>query len=189
MLKLSDIMTREVVTVTPQTSLRDAVELFTVKHISGAPVVVGTSVVGVVSAADVLAFAVSTPAVARGRPEPGEWSDVSERSAEDEAERENVAPGSYFTFLWSDAGADVADRMSSTQSMDWSLLDEHTVDEVMTRNAVTLMPNDHVRTAAELMRHKVIHRIVVIEKGRVVGIVSALDVARAVAARKLTARA
>jgi len=73
--------------------------------------------------------------------------------------------------------------------MNWSLLDEHTVDEVMTRNAVTLTPNDPVLRAAELMRHKVIHRIVVIEKGRVVGIVSALDVARAVAARKLTARA
>ncbi|MFL5615251.1 MAG: CBS domain-containing protein [Gemmatimonadaceae bacterium] len=180
MLKLSDIMTRDVVTVTPQTSLRDAVELFTAKHISGAPVLAGNSVVGVVSAADVLAF-ISTPIVGRNRPEFPEWNDVSERSVDQEAECENVAPASYFTDLWSDNGADTADRLASTQTADWSLLDEHTVDEVMTLHAVTLAPNDPVLTAAELMRRKAIHRIVVMERDRLVGIVSALDVARAVA--------
>jgi CBS domain-containing protein len=188
MLKLSDIMTRDVVTVTPQTSLREAVELFTAKHISGAPVLAGNSVVGVVSAADVLAF-ISTPLVGRNRPEFPEWNDVSERSVDEEAECENVAPASYFTDLWSDNGADTADRLASTQTADWSLLDEHTVDEVMTLHAVTLAPNDYVLTAAELMRRKAIHRIIVVEHDRLVGIVSALDVARAVAERRLTVRA
>jgi len=39
MLRLQDIMTRDVVTVSPELTLRDAMELLTSLHISGAPVV------------------------------------------------------------------------------------------------------------------------------------------------------
>src|SRR5437868_573683 len=98
MLKLSDIMTKEVVTVTPQTTLRDTVELFTARHISGAPVVSGNSIVGIISAADVLGFAASTPDTPTGRPEQGEW-DVNEAAVEEETERSNFAPRSYYAEL------------------------------------------------------------------------------------------
>lgn len=186
MLKLSDIMTREVVTVTPQTTLRDAVELFTAKHISGAPVVSGNNIVGVVSAADVLGFAAATPDPATGPPDETEWDYLSEAAIEEESEGGNLAADSYVADLCSDDSADVADRMTLARGLEWSLLDEHTVDEVMTHGAVTLAPNDDVSAAAELMRRKRIHRVIVVKKGRIVGIVSALDVARAVAERKLT---
>ena len=55
-MKVRDLMTRDVVTVTPETSLKEAASLLAAKRISGMPVVddAGT-VVGVLSEADILA--------------------------------------------------------------------------------------------------------------------------------------
>ena len=41
MLRLRDIMTTDVVTVSPESTIREAMELFASRHISGAPVVAG----------------------------------------------------------------------------------------------------------------------------------------------------
>jgi CBS domain-containing protein len=172
--------------VTAETTLRDAVELFTARHISGAPVVSGNSIVGVISASDVLGFAASTPDAPTGLPEQSAWQYPSETPIEEEQERGDLSSDSYFADFWPDDSADVADRMTSTPGLEWSVLDQHTVDEVMTRGVVTLSPNDSVSAAAELMGRKLIHRVIIIKKGRLVGIVSALDVARAVAERTLT---
>ena len=56
MLKLKDIMTRDVVSAAPDMTIRDAMELLSERHVSGAPVVDGGKVVGVFSASDLLAF-------------------------------------------------------------------------------------------------------------------------------------
>jgi len=178
MLKLSDIMTRQVVTVTPQTTLRDAVELFTAKHISGAPVVSGSELVGVISASDVLGFAAATPDVPTGMPQPSAWDSSSDATFAEEVADFSDQP--YFAELWADDSIDVAERMNPVESLEWSLLDEHTVDEVMTRGVVSLEPDDDVLAAAELMGRKRIHRVIVVEDDRLVGVVSALDVACAV---------
>jgi CBS domain-containing protein len=53
-LKLKDIMTTDIVTVGPQTTLREALELLSDQHISGFPVVSGTKVVGVFTSTDLL---------------------------------------------------------------------------------------------------------------------------------------
>lgn len=188
MLKVSDIMTPDVASVSPETTLKDAVELFAAMHVSGAPVASGTRVLGVISAADILDFAASTPGVPTERPGQTEWGDWSEPAAEEEPENENVVPGSYFTELWSDAGADAVDRMATLETSEWNVLEEHTVDEVMTRTVCTLAPNHTVLEAADLMKRKAIHRVLVVQDGRLVGIVSALDIARAVADHKLAER-
>ena len=52
MLRLRDIMTTDVVAVPPELTIRDAMVLFTKRHVSSAPVVSGTDVVGVVSLTD-----------------------------------------------------------------------------------------------------------------------------------------
>ena len=63
------------------------------------------------------------------------------------------------------------------------------VSEVMTRAPlVTLEPTADVEAAASLMTEKGIHRVLVTDGDRLVGIVSALDVAKAVADGKLTRR-
>lgn len=56
MLKIRDIMTRDVITATPDTTLRDAMELLSKRHVSGAPVIDGGKVVGVFSASDLLEY-------------------------------------------------------------------------------------------------------------------------------------
>lgn len=56
MLKLRDIMTTDVVTATPDMTLREAMAILSDKHISGAPVVDGGKVVGVFSSTDLLAY-------------------------------------------------------------------------------------------------------------------------------------
>jgi CBS domain-containing protein len=55
-LKLKDIMTSSLLTVTPQTSLREAMEVLSENHISGVPVTRGAKVVGVFSATDLLDY-------------------------------------------------------------------------------------------------------------------------------------
>ena len=56
MLKLRDIMTRDVVSAAPDLTIREAMELLSERHVSGAPVVDGGKVVGVFSASDLLAL-------------------------------------------------------------------------------------------------------------------------------------
>jgi CBS domain-containing protein len=56
MLKLKDIMTRDVVSATPDMTIRDAMQLLSERHLSGAPVLDGGKVVGVFSASDLLGF-------------------------------------------------------------------------------------------------------------------------------------
>jgi CBS domain-containing protein len=61
-MKLRDIMTRDVTTVTPETSLRDLARLLSERQISGAPVVDADGVVvGVISEADLLVKQLSRP--------------------------------------------------------------------------------------------------------------------------------
>ena len=61
MLCVNDIMTRELVTLAPETSIREAMETLSTNHLSGAPVVSGERVVGVISMTDILSLLVSAP--------------------------------------------------------------------------------------------------------------------------------
>ena len=130
MLTVRDIMTREVLTVSPETTLREAMTLLAARHVSGAPVVSGEKLVGMLTATDLLAY--------------------PEQAA----------------------------------------LEEHKVGEVMYRTPLVTLPADAaVDAAADLMKNLEIHRVLVTEHDRLVGIVSALDVAKAVAEHRLTAGA
>jgi CBS domain-containing protein len=136
MLRLRDIMTTDVVSVSPETSVREAMEVLSRRHVSGAPVVAGGKIVGVVTGNDLMLLASSLPTV------------------------------------------DSAERMLFADSPEWNALDEHEVDEVMTRTPlVTLGPDAEVSVAAKLMSLCGIHRILVTEDGCLVGVVSALDIA------------
>ena len=56
MLRLKDIMTTNIASTTADMPLREAVTILADNHIGGAPVVKGSKVIGVVSAADLLAY-------------------------------------------------------------------------------------------------------------------------------------
>ena len=186
MLRLRDIMTTDVLTVNPETSLREAMELLGRHHVSGAPVVAGSAVVGVVTTTDLVAFASSLSGVptARDTADALDFDEVTPEVAEDEIE------GSvFFTDLWDDAGADVVEREASIAAPEWNALEEHDVSEVMTRVPLhTLSPEADARLAAALMWSERIHRVLVTDGDQLVGIVSTLDIAKAVADHRLVDR-
>ena len=122
-----DIMTTDVITLTPQATIRDAMEALSTNHLGGIPVVVGERVVGVVSLTDMVGFIVEDAGL----------------------EEENT-------------------------------LDQHTVSELMTYQVFGVAPSTSIKIAAAIMRKRGIHRVLVMESEKLVGIVSALDVAQLV---------
>ena len=142
MLRLTDIMTPNVATVTPDMTLREAVAMLADNHVSGLPVVRGEKVVGVFSAADLLAY----------------LTDLNEGPPSDSLRRRRTS------------------------------LDQVTVSELMTRELKSLSPNCTVEQAADFMRQNQIHRVLVMDGWKLLGIVTTTDVARAVAEHRLRTR-
>jgi CBS domain-containing protein len=190
MLSLRDIMTSDVITLSPELSLRDAMALFSSRHVSGAPVVAGGKVLGVITSTDLMDFVATlpgSPTYREDQTEGGGWEQPS--AGNDEGEDAGVEggepPAVYFTELWDDAGADVAERIGTPSSPEWNVLDEHTVSEAMTTAISSLPPDTEVSAGAEYMERAGVHRVLVMRDSELLGIVTTSDVTRAVAERKL----
>ena len=192
MLRLRDIMTTDLVTLDPNLTIREAMDTFAARRISGAPVVEGGVVVGVISATDLLQFAASLPGVPTERDlapdllDDVRGDDIDVPNALPEHRDEPAAV--FFTDLWDDAGATVVERMSVPTTAEWNSLEEHTVSEAMTRAPVhSLTPETFVTMAADYMRGARIHRVLVMTGKKLVGLVTTSDITNAVADGKLTA--
>lgn len=139
-MKVVEVMTREVVSVRPGATLKQAAQLLVENRISGLPVVDDENhVLGVFSEADVL---------------PKETAGVFAQQ-----------PLAWLT------GFDI--------EVDRSKLDAHVVGEAMTSPALTIEAEMPVSKAARLMSQKGINRLPVVEKGKLVGIVTRADLVRA----------
>jgi CBS domain-containing protein len=181
MVTVSDFMSTDVITIDPELTLRDALELISARHIGGAPVVASGRLVGVLAASDALAFEAVTPGVPAERPEQLE----SELEVPDEWEVEGGEPAAaFFTDMWVDTGADVAERFRSP-GPEWDALQEHTVSEAMTPAVYAVAPQTPLAEAAAYMLRLKIHRVLVLEAGKLVGILTTTDVVRAVAERRV----
>ena len=174
--RLSDIMTREVVTIGAEATLREAIETLRSANVTGAPVVEGNEIVGVVSTADILDFEVETPAVPTERPGQLEWGGFQEEPLDEEDQAKE-----YYNDLWDDAGAEVDERFAHDVGPEWDLLSEHVVSEVMTERVIALPPDTDLATAAGTMARRGIHRVLVMEGAQMLGIATASDFVRAVA--------
>jgi len=181
MTKVRDLMSTEVVSVAPELTLRSTVELLAARHIGGAPVMAGSRLVGVVSASDILSFEASVPVVPALGPEATEW----ELEPSEEWREGDEAPGAFFADLWPDAGGDVAERFEETGSPEWDMLAEHTVAEAMSRRVITVGPDATAAAAARLMTQLQIHRLLVLDQGKLCGVLTAMDVVRAVGQKRL----
>lgn len=189
MLRVSDIMTKDVTTVSPELDLRAAFEMLARLHVSGAPVVTGKKVVGVVSLSDLAGFAATASGVPTEKSElPESVGFDSEAETPDEWIEGEEPPSAFFVDLWADAGAEVGERFAETASPEWNVLEEHTVSEIMNRTVCSLSPDASVEQAAELMKKAGVHRILVLDGKELAGVVSAKDIADAVAEHKLTSR-
>jgi len=172
---VAELMSTDVVSVAPELTLRVALELLAARHIGGVPVVAGTRVVGVLSMSDILSFQASTPVVPAAEPDRPAW----ELESPEEWREGDDSPSAYFSDLWPDAGADVLERFEQTGTPEWDQLAEHTVAEAMTRTVIAVGPGTAVRAAARLMTRNDIHRLLVLQDGKLCGVLSAMDVVRA----------
>lgn len=178
MIRARDIMTAEVVTVEEYCTLREAIEVLAAAGVTGAPVVAGATVVGVASMTDILDFEAGspgTPAEREGTVELGEWDGVTPESEEVDV------PATYFVERWLDSEADAVSRIRFTDAPEWDRLDEHSVAEVMSRKLVRVGPEAPLQEVADRMIRAGVHRILVMEDAALLGVVTTLDIVRAVA--------
>lgn len=187
MLRLRDIMTTKVVTLEPEMTLREAMEILTARHLSGAPVLSGNKVVGVISAADLLSFA-AVPPRDNGQSAERTLADELEEPDEWEEDEEDLESASFFTDMWDDRTDEATDVIDKQGESTPDALSTHTVEEAMTKTIRWLSPDADVRSAADMMRQYGVHRVLVVSRGRLVGLVSAMDITKAVADRKITNR-
>lgn len=177
MLQIRDVMTRHVFSVTPETTLREAADLLARHHISGAPVLAGHSVVGVISASDLLEFIASNDSE-RSKGDDRAESGSEERTLE---EFDNEAGSLFFSDRQPENAEGDEEPFVMDDTLPGDLFNEHTVDEVMTRHICSLPPEALVTEAAEYMWQLGIHRLLVLEDEQLSGILSMSDVARVVA--------
>jgi predicted transcriptional regulator len=125
-LRASDVMTKDVLTVTETMSLKEVTRLFAEQKITGAPVVdAEDNLLGVISETDIIRK-------------------------------------TNFIGAWSPS----------------------TVGQIMTRPAITVAPDEPIQRVCELMYNRHIHRIVVAEGRKIAGLVTTMDILKAVAARQ-----
>jgi len=182
MLTVRDIMQKDVVTVSPDTTARELARLLADEEITGVPVLDGTeALVGVVSSTDLVRLAANESGV-EVRPsglglgvDPVLDPDISD---EDAAEQDP-----YGFFLPEDSpftGERVLEQWPDTE------FDAVTVRDIMTPVTFSVAPHNSVPELCEFLVRGRIHRAVVVKDGRLLGIVTSADVLRAVAGERVT---
>jgi CBS domain-containing protein len=146
-MNVSDVMTRDVASVSPGTPVNEVARVMAGRGVSGVPVVEGGALVGIVTELDLI--------VRNTRLEPPAFFALLDGRIPLET------PGHYRKRL---------QHMLGTEARD-----------VMTREVVTIGPDEEMEVLAELMVKRRVNPIPVVEEGRLVGIVSRSDILRTMA--------
>jgi CBS domain-containing protein len=153
-----DMMTKGVVTVGPDVPLAELERRFIDDKVAGYPVIEDGTLVGVVSRSDVVRHLVLEHTIA------------------------DVASGFY-------SDQDVA--AISKPASEWippasrREIDDVTVRDVMKRDLITVEPDDSPLDVARLMIKRHIHRILVTDCGRLVGVITSSDFVRFYAEKRI----
>ncbi len=150
----ADVMTRPVVSVAPDQSLVEVETLLIEHRISGVPVVEEGELVGVLSRSDLARVQVLMDSLDGQVTDQLEWTEQADGF-------QHGAPSEFRGFRQLLAGLKVKDAMH---------------DEV-----ITCKPATPVGEVAATMLRQHIHRVIVVEENRPVGIVSSLDLVRLLA--------
>lgn len=156
-----EIMQTQVLTVPPHMSVRELVQVLAKARISGAPVAgPAGDILGVVSSTDVVALA-AYGAQLRGH---SPWQDDEGASDEETAE--------YFR---------TEELLPELQPTGPIRDIETLVEDIMTPAAYSVRPETPLAELAQFLVRRRIHRALVVEDGKLVGIVTTFDVLRAIA--------
>jgi len=180
MIAVRDIMQTKVVSVTADTSARALARILADAEITGVPVVgEGGRLEGVVSQTDLVRLAAEesyvhlTASALRGGV--GRIEDP---------DGEPVERDPFGFFLPEDSPFSAQSFLDALPESDF---DTVTVGEIMTPVSFSVPPETSLPELAEFLVRGRIHRAVVVENGRLVGIVTSNDLLRAVADGRLTA--
>lgn len=154
-LKARDIMATSIHAVSPDLAVIDLGNELVAQRISGAPVVERGRVVGIVSRSDIDA------ALSRERTRAAAAATFY---YEPDAPEHVAAAGGF------DPTSSALDRLRHM-----------TVRDIMTAEVISVPADASIGRVADLMRSKRIHRVLVIEDGELLGLVSSLDVVGVVA--------
>jgi CBS domain-containing protein len=156
---VGDVMQVNVETVPVTMTLPELEEKLLSARMSGFPVVDQGAFVGIVSRSDI----VEQLCVER------ELAEKTSDFYRDELGFHEIPLRSY---------QDVADRVGQR-------IESMTVGEVMAREPITVEPRRTIEEAAVLMLQKHVHRLPVVDDGRLVGIVTSVDLVRLIAERRV----
>jgi CBS domain-containing protein len=145
MLTAENIMTENVITVTPETSVRELAELVTAHRIGSVPVVdAAGALIGIVTESDLI-----------------------------ERDKNFHIPTVISLFDW-------VLYLESEKKFEKELkrMTARTVGEICTKEVLTITRSTPVSKIADIMSDKKIHALPVVEDGRLIGIVSRIDLIR-----------
>jgi CBS domain-containing protein len=159
-LNVRDVMQIRVHAVPPQMPLAELEQEFIKKRVSGFPVVNADELVGVVSRSDIV-----------------RQLEVERQLAENTSD-----------FYWDRSGfhEEPAESMQQIASRLGQRIEDLRVRDLMSRHLVSVSADDSLVVLAQRFLERHIHRVLVVEHGRLVGIVSTLDLVRLFADRRVT---
>ena len=142
-----DVMQTQVISLAPNDPLSNVLRLFFEEEIHGAPVLDESGcLLGIITSMDLLRAASDEHETARG--DPAYFRELLEFSGPD----------------WDNAPEGFIDRLR-----------ERVVSEVMTEGVACVAPDDSISQVARVLRSHRIHRVLVVEEGRLCGIISTYD--------------
>lgn len=160
--RVREVMRAEVVTVRPEMRLVELEEVLLRHRIQGAPVVSGGEVVGIVSRSDLV-----------------KHLQVEQSQAE--------LMSAYYLEPFDADSASEADRERVAQTVGARWKDARVTD-VMSRELLAIEPDAPLESAAKRMVERRVHRLLVMEGPRLVGLLSSLDFLRLVAEGRVELR-
>ena len=151
--KVGEVMTKDVITFKPGDKISHVIETFRNKKISGAPVVDGGRVVGVISEADIIKL-----------DSPVELPEVE------------INPLNPFAIYEIYSFWNAVKRIPEELRGRHELLLNGYVKDVMSKKPVTISPDASISEAAKIMRKNDFNRLPVVDKGKLVGIIARQDI-------------
>jgi len=157
--RVADVMQRALVTVAPDLPLHELQELLLRERISGVPVIERERVVGVVSRSNLL--------------------------RQLEVERSQFATTAAFYLEPFDVETESESQRMQVPAAVAAHFEKLRVRDAMVRDVLSVSPGASLAEAAQLMVARRVHRVLVLEGGRLAGLVSALDLVGLVASGRL----
>lgn len=150
--RVCDAMTQKVVTFTPSMTLTELDRALVENGVSGGPVLDDGTVVGVVSRADVVA-----------------------KLFEEQVDASRVSAFYTSPFL---IPIPALERLAKDTRKIADHMTGATVAEILSPDVRSVEPDDLIQDVAQRMASEGLHRLPVIDEGRLIGIVSSLDLVR-----------